>query len=348
MTPFVTVIVPTFRPDLGRLGGTLKALDALEYPRERFEILVIDNSPMLESGLQAFVEAHSDRVIFERSLHGAHEARNLGLEIARGEWCLFVDDDIIVSPETLTALLAATRLPKVAGVGGRVLPAWPSVVPEWVQLYYDREFVEERYLQTLGEAGCLDAIESRLNLGLLSLLDLGDEVREVDENWLYSCHLLVSRSVALRAGGFGPDLFGARLLGDNEVGLLRRVAALGYRLMYTPQSSVHHVISPSRLQLRYFLGRVRNDGYCDAYVSLRESPLSSRAKLLSTALRDLARALACFGTAFVQLLRRRRVWRRRATDCAFFSGRATYYLAYLLSKRRRALVHRESYLRGTR
>jgi cellulose synthase/poly-beta-1,6-N-acetylglucosamine synthase-like glycosyltransferase len=42
--PFVSVIVPVYR-DADRLRGCVRALAGQTYPRERFEIIVVNNDP---------------------------------------------------------------------------------------------------------------------------------------------------------------------------------------------------------------------------------------------------------------------------------------------------------------
>lgn len=89
--PFVTVIVPT-RPGAGTVPA-LPAAQALDYPRERLEILVA-------RGRQPAVQ------------------RNAALRAARGDLIYFLDDDTVPRPDNLRRAVAHFQDPGVTILGG--------------------------------------------------------------------------------------------------------------------------------------------------------------------------------------------------------------------------------------
>lgn len=87
--PAFSVIVPTYRrPD--RLAACLRALAALDYPRDRFEVIVVDD------GGGASLDgrpAGLDVTLHAQPHAGPAVARNAGAARARGEYLAFTDDD---------------------------------------------------------------------------------------------------------------------------------------------------------------------------------------------------------------------------------------------------------------
>ena len=136
----LSVIVPVYKAEayLDRCVGSLlgQTLEAMEI------ILVDDGSPDNSGALcETFAEKYPDRV---RCLHidngGQGRARNLGMEIAQGEFLGFVDSDDWVEPGMYERLLDAAENEQadvvVCGIralydDGRVesLPVWKEGNP---------------------------------------------------------------------------------------------------------------------------------------------------------------------------------------------------------------------------
>lgn len=101
--PFVSVIVPTHaRPE--QLAGCVAALDALDYPRDRFEVIVVED-----------VEGD-----------GPAAARNRGAEGARGELLAFTDDDCRPAHGWLRGLVDSWEGRPEVAVGGRTTNGLPD------------------------------------------------------------------------------------------------------------------------------------------------------------------------------------------------------------------------------
>ena len=135
-SPRITVAIPTYnRADF--LRQTLAGLVLQNYPRDQFEILVIDNNS--RDGTRAVVESFAaarpaPRHVLELR-QGLDYARNRAIAEARGEIIVFGDDDILMEPDWLaqiTAPFAADARAKVGAVGGEVIPVFPDGLPPWV------------------------------------------------------------------------------------------------------------------------------------------------------------------------------------------------------------------------
>ncbi len=124
-TPLVSVVIATYnRDDL--LCGTVVDVLALEAPDETpVEVLVVDQTPVhdvsTESQLHQWQETGAIRWI-KTSPPGLTRARNIGIYEARGEFLIFIDDDVhIESKNFLTEHVMALDKPGVGGVAGRIV-----------------------------------------------------------------------------------------------------------------------------------------------------------------------------------------------------------------------------------
>jgi GT2 family glycosyltransferase len=118
--PRFTVVVPTY----GRarqLGDCLAALAALDYPRDRFEVVVADDgSPQPPREAVERLRDAIDVRLLAVPHRGPAAARNLGAGAAQGELLAFTDDDCRPTPGWLRALAGQLRAQPRAAVGGRI------------------------------------------------------------------------------------------------------------------------------------------------------------------------------------------------------------------------------------
>jgi glycosyltransferase involved in cell wall biosynthesis len=92
--PFVSVIIPTYN-DWDRLALCLGALEKQTYPKERFEVIVVNNHPD-DSIPASFTIPDGFRVLTEKK-SGSYAARNAGLLQSKGDILGFTDSDCIPS-----------------------------------------------------------------------------------------------------------------------------------------------------------------------------------------------------------------------------------------------------------
>lgn len=116
--PVFSIIVPTYnRP--AELFECLEALASQTLPRERFEIVVVDDGS--ESPPEGEVLAWTDRVDIRlvcRNNGGPSAARNTGARRARGRFLAFTDDDCRPAAGWLAALEVASASTPDALLGG--------------------------------------------------------------------------------------------------------------------------------------------------------------------------------------------------------------------------------------
>ncbi len=121
--PYVSIVVPTFnRPR--QLANCLAALARLDYPRDRFEVIVVDDgSRRSPAPALAPWRDRLDLTLLTQANGGPALARNRGAARARGEVLAFTDDDCAPAPDWLRALAARFAATPTHAVGGRTLNA---------------------------------------------------------------------------------------------------------------------------------------------------------------------------------------------------------------------------------
>lgn len=126
-TPTVSVVIPTYRrPE--RIARCLEALGELEYPRDRLEVVVVeDGGPTEELAPLRGRDFGDLRVRFLGQPHsGPAVARNLGAREATGELIAFTDDDCCPRPDWITRLVEVHAGAARTVVGGHTVNALVS------------------------------------------------------------------------------------------------------------------------------------------------------------------------------------------------------------------------------
>lgn len=152
--PSFSIVVPSHRRP-AELALCLEALARLDYPREAFEAIVVDDGGGLP--LDRVVAPFRDRldvtlVVQERA--GPAAARNAGVRKATGRYVAFTDDDCRPERSWLRALAARFEANPAAAAGGRVVNGLPEnpfarashVIVDLVYAYYNDDPERARFL----------------------------------------------------------------------------------------------------------------------------------------------------------------------------------------------------------
>ncbi|MGL5080406.1 MAG: glycosyltransferase family 2 protein [Microcoleaceae cyanobacterium] len=121
-----SIVIPTYnRPE--RLTSCLQALSQLDYPRDRFEVIVVDDgsSMTLTPVVEPFYQSLNIEFVTQKN-SGPASARNTGATHARGKYIVFTDDDCQPTKTWLKHLETQFTLTPNSLLGGKTLNALPE------------------------------------------------------------------------------------------------------------------------------------------------------------------------------------------------------------------------------
>ncbi len=135
--PRVSVVLPVYN-GMETLPRAMDGLRALDYPRDQWELVIVDNNSTDGSWewLQEMVEQESGNWVrlVRETTQGPSAARNRGAREARASEILaFMDSDCTPQPDWLKNMLAAfdDAGPETWAFGGRLVSAPPASLAEW-------------------------------------------------------------------------------------------------------------------------------------------------------------------------------------------------------------------------
>ncbi len=122
--PSVTVVIPAYNEGEMVLKS-IESVIAADYPREKLEIIVIDDGSKDDTWryICQAADCHPDLITALRhdTNRGKREALALGFTHGRGDIFVTIDSDSIIEPDALLAVTGPFRDPKVGAVAGKVL-----------------------------------------------------------------------------------------------------------------------------------------------------------------------------------------------------------------------------------
>lgn len=131
--PSVAIIVPCFNEEK-TVAGTLNSLLALDYPKDRFSIIAV-NDGSTDSTAAVLKQFESDpRVtVITKQNGGKHSAMNLALTKTTAEYIGCLDADSFVDPSALKASIARFMETKAAAVTPAILALAPDCTLRFIQ-----------------------------------------------------------------------------------------------------------------------------------------------------------------------------------------------------------------------
>lgn len=204
--PFVSVIVPVFNEEKN-IGTCIESLLNQNYPRERYEIIIVDNNS--KDRTREIISRYPVTLLVEDKIRSSYAARNKGIDYAKGEILAFTDGDTRVSPDWLKNGVSAMLEANLSYLGCRVEMYSDSAKFTYCDIYELLiSFDVQRWLDTL--------------------------------HFAPTCALLVRKSVFDAIGKFDSRLFSG---GDIEFG--NRVWRNGFKQGFSSSAVVYHLTRSS-------------------------------------------------------------------------------------------------------
>lgn len=218
--PAVSVIVPTYNRR-NQLHRTLLGLAAQQLPDHRFETIVISDGST--DGTNEYLRGGATPlpvVALDQENAGPAAARNRGIQAARAELIVFVDDDIVPAPGLIAGHLSAheSQGDDLISIGPMLTPLDVELSP-WVS--WEQRMLEKQY----------DLIRSG--------------TFEVSARQFYTANAAVRRRHLIAAGGFdesfrrAEDVELAYRLGDRGLNFTFVEDAVGYHYAERSYESWH-------------------------------------------------------------------------------------------------------------
>ncbi|WP_066379227.1 hormogonium polysaccharide biosynthesis glycosyltransferase HpsN [Anabaena sp. CA = ATCC 33047] len=221
--PLVTIIIPTY----GREEALRDSIaDVLNQNYPNVEVFVVDQSPQHKPEVQTYLEevAAAEKIKWFRlnwaSLPGA---RNYGIRRAAGEIIIFIDDDVKLTPDYISAHVKNyANNPEIGAVAGRV---------------FDR--------MKLGDSGGELEIEylppEAMNPGIAWYhIDLVHTIKPQQVLTARGCNMSFRREIFTKHGlRFDERFRGSAVREESDFCL--RLRQTGYKIWYDPEAYLVHL-----------------------------------------------------------------------------------------------------------
>jgi len=192
---FFSIIIPTYnRPK--QLANCLSYLAALDYPRHRFEVIVVDDgSDRPPDEVISSFGQQLQLTLLTKDNAGPAAARNTGSAMARGRFLAFTDDDCAVAPNWLKVMASHfATLPNQAIAGRTVnalthnpFSAASQTIIDLVHAHYNADPSRAQFLASNNLALPADIFR---NLGGFDETFRTSEDRDLCDRWLHHGHRL--------------------------------------------------------------------------------------------------------------------------------------------------------------
>jgi glycosyltransferase involved in cell wall biosynthesis len=228
----ISIIVCTYnRADY--LYDALESIASNDFPRNDYEIILVNNNSTdnTEEKCKLFA-ANFPEVnfrYFTENKQGLSFARNKGIAESKGDFLVFLDDDVVVKPDYLRNLKSnLDNTPDMMAFGGKITPRFEAGhPPKWL---------------------------NRWMYSLISATNRPDKTRKYGKRkYPIGANMGFKRQCLEKSGYFNTELgrTGNILLGGEEKDIFLKIKGLGMDIYYFPDVEIEHIIPESRTTEEY-------------------------------------------------------------------------------------------------
>lgn len=247
----ISIIICTYNREL-YLPKCLEHLKNQTEDPSNFEIILVNNNSTdnTEKICQDYVQQNPQLSVtyVKETNPGLSFARNKGIETATGDILCFIDDDGFAIPEYVSIIKKFAedeRYSNIVSFGGKVNPCYnEGMEPKWLSKYID---------------------------GLVSKVDLGDEVKLFTKKYPAGCNMVFRKEFFEEHGGFNVDL---HTRGDDKF-VFDKLKKAGLTTLYIPTLEVEHFIDDYRLEKGFIIRLSKIIGQSEA-IRLKNASFSER------------------------------------------------------------------------
>jgi N-acetylglucosaminyltransferase len=200
--PMVSFMIPCFNEG-EHIYKTIESLLAQDWPKDKLEIIVIDDRSSDDSYQWALkAKALGNVTVLKNEVNtGKRKILIHATQIAKGEICVSVDSDVILAPSALKELMCCfPKNPKIVAVGGKVDISnanqnWVTQI-QTMKLFFAYELykgTENIFRSVMCLSGCLTAYRREALLKIEHLLEnrqlMGMDIKYGEDRYL--AHLLI-------------------------------------------------------------------------------------------------------------------------------------------------------------
>jgi len=245
--PKISVLLPT----KNRAESLKETLDSLTKQRFKdFEVVVIDGGST--DNTEALVKSYAKKLPIQFAVQsgGLIPQMNKAWKLARGEIVVRSDDDVVMAPGWLQAIVETFKSdPKTGGVTG------PTIIPSKHKKSRDLFFFQTKlkkgnlFWRLLGKiyyGYFMEGEPMRVSHWFKSgAFSLGNNYKRsleikgnLEVNNLEACNWAARRRLLKKIGGYDPTFVG---IGEyHEPDASFKIMRLGYKLIFNPQAVVYH------------------------------------------------------------------------------------------------------------
>lgn len=198
--PFVSIVIPAFNA-VSTIGQTIKACLEQDYPKDKFEIVVVDDGS--SDNTRDVAAGFNIRYIYQKK-SGPASARNNGWRNSKGDAICFTDADCIPESDWVSKLVRHYNVNNTGAVAGSYsVHGSPYLLDKFV--HYEIQYRHSRMPEYINSFGTYNT--------------------------------MVKKAVLEATGGFNPEYYRAS---GEDTDLSYKITRAGYRIYFAKDASVNH------------------------------------------------------------------------------------------------------------